>query len=95
MMNKNTRRLSKMPDEVRAEIGQYFNGRSAITDEQSEKLAKPGSTVDGDAAKQFIRKGLTVSWITMLYCFPGIVSKLSCLFLMCKISHATPLYGTA
>nr|CAB3469456.1 unnamed protein product [Digitaria exilis] len=59
MMNKNTRRLSKMPDEVRAEIGPYFNGRTAITDEQSEKLAKPGSTSDGDSAKQFIRKGLT------------------------------------
>ena len=68
-----------MPDEVRAEIGPYFNGRSAITDEQSEKLSKPGSTVDGDAAKQFIRKGLTVSWITMIYCFPGIVPKLPCL----------------
>ncbi|KAJ1257937.1 hypothetical protein BS78_10G034900 [Paspalum vaginatum] len=62
MMNKNTRRLSKMPDEVRAEIGPYFNGRSAITDEQSEKLAKPGSTPDGDATKQFIRKGLTPRW---------------------------------
>ncbi|KAF8732836.1 hypothetical protein HU200_015180 [Digitaria exilis] len=62
MMNKNTRRLSKMPDEVRAEIGPYFNGRTAITDEQSEKLAKPGSTSDGDSAKQFIRKGLTPKW---------------------------------
>ncbi|KAJ1257939.1 hypothetical protein BS78_10G035100 [Paspalum vaginatum] len=62
MMNKNTRRLSKMPDEVRAEIGPYFNGRSAITDEQSDKLAKPGSTSDGDATKQFIRKGLTPRW---------------------------------
>lgn len=69
MMNKNTRRLSKMPDEVRAEIGPYFNGRSAITDEQSEKLAKPGSTSDGDATKQFIRKGLTVRWITILSYF--------------------------
>jgi fatty acyl-ACP thioesterase B len=67
MMNKNTRRLSKMPDEVRAEIGPYFNGRSAITDEQSEKLAKPGSTSDGDTMKQFIRKGLTVSRVTMLH----------------------------
>ncbi|KAL5651145.1 hypothetical protein ACJX0J_036603, partial [Zea mays] len=63
MMNKNTRRLSKMPDEVRAEIGPYFNGRSAITDEQSEKLAKPGSAPDGGTMKQqFIRKGLTPRW---------------------------------
>lgn len=77
MMNKNTRRLSKMPDEVRAEIGPYFNGRTAITDEQSEKLAKPGSTSDGDSAKQFIRKGLTVSWIAMPSCFTVIVPQLS------------------
>jgi fatty acyl-ACP thioesterase B len=63
MMNKNTRRLSKMPDEVRAEIGPYFNGRTAISEDQSEKLAKPGSASDGDAAKQFMRKGLTVSYI--------------------------------
>jgi len=49
----------------------------ASSSEQSEKLDKSGSTVDGDAAKQFIRKGLTVSWITMFYCFPGIVPQLS------------------
>jgi fatty acyl-ACP thioesterase B len=67
MMNKNTRRLSKMPDEVRAEIGPYFNARAAITDEQSEKLAKPGSTAGGDAMKQFMRKGLTVS--SIIICF--------------------------
>nr|WUR05676.1 fatty acyl-ACP thioesterase B-type [Zea mays subsp. mays] len=63
MMNKNTRRLSKMPDKVRAEIGPYFNGRSAITDKQSEKLAKPGSAPEGGTMKQqFIRKGLTPRW---------------------------------
>jgi fatty acyl-ACP thioesterase B len=62
MMNKNTRRLSKMPDEVRAEIGPYFNGRSAISEEQGEKLPKPGTTFDGAATKQFTRKGLTPKW---------------------------------
>ncbi|XP_062197770.1 palmitoyl-acyl carrier protein thioesterase, chloroplastic-like [Phragmites australis] len=62
MMNKKTRRLSKMPDEVRAEIGPYYNGHSVITDEQSEKLTKPGNKIDGDATKQFIRKGLTPRW---------------------------------
>ncbi|TVU23702.1 hypothetical protein EJB05_26081 [Eragrostis curvula] len=62
MMNKKTRRLSKMPEEVRAEIGPYFNSRSAITDEQSEKLAKPGNKIDGGSTKQFIRKGLTPRW---------------------------------
>uniref|UniRef100_A0A0D3F865 Acyl-[acyl-carrier-protein] hydrolase n=1 Tax=Oryza barthii TaxID=65489 RepID=A0A0D3F865_9ORYZ len=62
MMHKKTRRLSKMPDEVRAEIGPYFNDRSAITEEQSEKLAKTGNKVGDDATEQFIRKGLTPRW---------------------------------
>ncbi|KAK3120671.1 hypothetical protein QOZ80_9AG0691740 [Eleusine coracana subsp. coracana] len=62
MMNKKTRRLSKMPEEVRAEIGPYFNGCSAITDEQSEKLAKTGNKIDGGSTNKFIRKGLTPRW---------------------------------
>ncbi|KAL5203627.1 hypothetical protein ABZP36_008498 [Zizania latifolia] len=62
MMHKKTRRLSKMPDEVRAEIGPYFNDRSAITEEQGEKSVKTGDKLDGDATKQFIRKGLTPRW---------------------------------
>lgn len=94
MMNKNTRRLSKMPDEVRAEIGPYFNGRSAITDEQSEKLAKPGSAPDGGTMKQqFIRKGLTVSRTTML-CFLVVATVLVRYRDCCQmqISHGTPLH---
>ena len=68
MLNKNTRRLSKMPDEVRGEIGPHFNNdRSAITEEQGEKFAKPGNKVDDPATKQFIRKGLTVSWLIFLF----------------------------
>lgn len=55
-----------MPDEVRAEIGPYFNGRSAISEEQGEKLPKPGTTFDGAATKQFTRKGLTVSQLILL-----------------------------
>jgi len=62
MMNKTTRRLSKMPDEVRGEIGPHFNDRSAITEEQGEKLAKPRSKVVDPSTKQFIRKGLTPKW---------------------------------
>ncbi|GJN29677.1 hypothetical protein PR202_gb17927 [Eleusine coracana subsp. coracana] len=62
MMNKETRRLSKMPDAVRAEIGPYFNDRTAITDAQSEKMVKPGNNIDSDTTKQFIRKGLTPRW---------------------------------
>ncbi|KQK19906.1 palmitoyl-acyl carrier protein thioesterase, chloroplastic [Brachypodium distachyon] len=62
-MNKNTRKLNKMPDEVRAEIGPHFNNdRSALTEEHSDKLAKPGSKDGGRATKQFIRKGLTPKW---------------------------------
>jgi fatty acyl-ACP thioesterase B len=67
MLNKNTRRLSKMPDEVRGEIGPHFNNdRSAITEEQGEKLAKPGNKVNDPSTKQFIRKGLTVSRLDIL-----------------------------
>ncbi|KAL6654298.1 hypothetical protein ACP70R_007763 [Stipagrostis hirtigluma subsp. patula] len=62
MMNKKTRRLSKMPDEVRAEIGPYFNGRSAITDKQSDKFAKAVNKIGTDATNQFMRKGLTPRW---------------------------------
>ncbi|XP_047075068.1 palmitoyl-acyl carrier protein thioesterase, chloroplastic-like [Lolium rigidum] len=63
MLNKNTRRLSKMPDEVRGEIGPHFNNdRSAITEKQGEKLAKPGDKVNDPSTKQFIRKGLTPKW---------------------------------
>ncbi|XP_047057306.1 palmitoyl-acyl carrier protein thioesterase, chloroplastic-like [Lolium rigidum] len=44
MMNKNTRRLSKMPDEVRAEISPWFIDRHAIQDEATEKIIKLDST---------------------------------------------------
>ncbi|KAM0828292.1 hypothetical protein ACQ4PT_067644 [Festuca glaucescens] len=40
MMNKNTRRLSKMPDEVRAEISPWFIDRHAIQEEATEKIIK-------------------------------------------------------
>uniref|UniRef100_A0ACD5VM62 Uncharacterized protein n=1 Tax=Avena sativa TaxID=4498 RepID=A0ACD5VM62_AVESA len=40
MMNKNTRRLSKMPEEVRAEISPWFIDRHAIQEEASEKIIK-------------------------------------------------------
>ncbi|KAG9449017.1 hypothetical protein H6P81_008982 [Aristolochia fimbriata] len=40
MMNKNTRRLSKMPEEVRQEIAPWFIDRQAIPEESSEKIEK-------------------------------------------------------
>ncbi|KAI0487861.1 hypothetical protein KFK09_027684 [Dendrobium nobile] len=57
MMNKQTRKLSKMPDEVRAEIGPYFIERTAIIDEDSRKLPK----LHDDTA-QYVREGLTPRW---------------------------------
>lgn len=57
MMNQSTRRLSKIPEEVRAEIEPYFLERSAIIDEDSRKLPK----LDDDIA-DYIRKGLTPRW---------------------------------
>ncbi|XP_010915014.1 palmitoyl-acyl carrier protein thioesterase, chloroplastic [Elaeis guineensis] len=57
MMNKNTRKLSKVPEEVRAEIGPYFVERAAIVDEDSRKLPK----LDEDTT-DYIKKGLTPRW---------------------------------
>jgi len=57
MMNKHTRKLSKVPEEVRAEIGPYFVERAAIVDEDSRKLPK----LDDDTA-DYIKKGLTPRW---------------------------------
>ncbi|KAL2546239.1 Palmitoyl-acyl carrier protein thioesterase [Forsythia ovata] len=40
MMNQQTRRLSKMPDEVRAEISPWFIEKQAIKEESPEKIDK-------------------------------------------------------
>ncbi|KDP35002.1 hypothetical protein JCGZ_09290 [Jatropha curcas] len=40
MMNEKTRRLSKMPEEVRAEIAPWFIEKQAIKEEVPEKIAK-------------------------------------------------------
>lgn len=56
MMNKKTRKLSKLPDEVRAEIGNYFVDTPPIVDEDSRRLPK---LTDSNA--DYIRTGLTVS----------------------------------
>ncbi|KAM7484613.1 hypothetical protein LguiA_000622 [Lonicera macranthoides] len=40
MMNQQTRRLSKMPDEVRAEISPWFIKKQAIEEDSPEKIAK-------------------------------------------------------
>ncbi|KAI3982721.1 hypothetical protein MKX01_010204 [Papaver californicum] len=57
MMNKKTRRLSKIPDEVKAEIEPYFMDCPPIIDEDGRKLQK----LDDDTA-DFIQAGLTPRW---------------------------------
>ncbi|GER26272.1 acyl acyl-carrier-protein thioesterase type B [Striga asiatica] len=57
MMNKETRRLSKIPDEVREEIGGYFVDSPPTIDDDNRKLPKlDDKTVD------YIRSGLTPRW---------------------------------
>lgn len=56
MMNKVTRRLSKIPDEVRGEIGPFFVNSDPVVDEDGRKLSK----LDDNSA-DYVRKGLTVS----------------------------------
>ncbi|CAI0543142.1 unnamed protein product [Linum tenue] len=55
MMNKLTRRLSKIPEEVRSEIEPYFLNSDPVVPEDSRKLLK----LDDNSADH-IRKGLTV-----------------------------------
>ncbi|KAL8149261.1 hypothetical protein AgCh_006314 [Apium graveolens] len=57
MMNKTTRKLSKLPDEVRAEIGSYFVDTPPIVDEDSRRLPKLT-----DSSADYIRTGLTPKW---------------------------------
>lgn len=54
MMNKETRRLSKIPDEVREEIGGYFVDFPPVVDEEGAKLPK----LDEQTA-QHVTTGLT------------------------------------
>lgn len=56
MMNKKTRRLSKIPDEVRQEIGPYFVDSPPVLDDDSRKLPK----LDEHTA-DYVCSGLTVS----------------------------------
>lgn len=56
MMNKQTRRLSKIPEEVRGEIEPYFTDTLPAVEEDSRKLQK----LDDNTA-DFVRTGLSVS----------------------------------
>ncbi|KAL4398463.1 hypothetical protein AHAS_Ahas01G0294400 [Arachis hypogaea] len=57
MMNKLTRRLSKIPEEVRAEIASYFVNSAPILEEDNRKLSK----LDDNTA-DYIRTGLSPRW---------------------------------
>ncbi|EPS63635.1 hypothetical protein M569_11148, partial [Genlisea aurea] len=57
MMNKETRKLSKIPDEVRSEIGGYFVDSPPIIREDERKIPK----LDEHTADH-IRDGLTPRW---------------------------------
>jgi len=57
MMNKETRRISKLPNEIREEIGSYFVDSPPVVDEDNRKSPKlDESTAD------CIRTGLTPRW---------------------------------
>lgn len=57
MMNKLTRRLSKIPEEVRGEIEPYFTKSDPVVGEDSRKLVK----ID-DKTADYVRKGLSPRW---------------------------------
>jgi len=61
MMNKLTRRLSKIPEEVRQEIGSYFVDSDPILEEDNRKLTK----LDDNTA-DYIRTGLSVCQLVFL-----------------------------
>lgn len=64
MMNKLTRKLSKIPEEVRGEIGSFFMDSAPILEEDSRKLSK----LD-DKTADYIRSGLSVSLHFFCYCY--------------------------
>lgn len=57
MMNKLTRRLSKIPEEVRGEIEPYYVNSEPVVEEDGRKLPK----IDDNTA-DFVRTGLTPRW---------------------------------
>ncbi|KAG2713201.1 hypothetical protein I3843_04G156400 [Carya illinoinensis] len=57
MMNKQTRKLSKIPEEVRGEIEPYFMDTVPVVEEDSRKLQK----LDDNTA-DYVRTGLSPRW---------------------------------
>uniref|UniRef100_A0A453SAG5 Acyl-[acyl-carrier-protein] hydrolase n=2 Tax=Aegilops tauschii subsp. strangulata TaxID=200361 RepID=A0A453SAG5_AEGTS len=61
MMNKLTRKLARIPDEVRAEIVPFFSEYAAIEDQDHRKFPKLPEHDRATSAK-YVRTGLTVSF---------------------------------
>ncbi|CAA7409934.1 unnamed protein product [Spirodela intermedia] len=57
MMNRHTRKLSKMPEEVRAEIQPFFFERTSTVEQDDRKVEK----VDEETA-DYVREGLSARW---------------------------------
>ncbi|KAD0916814.1 hypothetical protein E3N88_43554 [Mikania micrantha] len=57
IMNKDTRRLSKIPDEVRGEIEHYFVDAPPVVDDDCRKFQRLDETT-----ADYVRKGLTARW---------------------------------
>ncbi|KAB1200851.1 Palmitoyl-acyl carrier protein thioesterase, chloroplastic [Morella rubra] len=57
LVNKQTRQLSKMPEEVRLELEPYFLDSNSIAEEDSRKLQEPGEN-----ETDFVRAGFTTRW---------------------------------
>ncbi|KAK9055072.1 hypothetical protein SSX86_026152 [Deinandra increscens subsp. villosa] len=57
MMNKETRRLSKIPDEVRGQFEHYFVDAPPVVDDDCRKLPKLE-----EATADYVRSGLTPKW---------------------------------
>ncbi|PWA90340.1 Acyl-ACP thioesterase [Artemisia annua] len=56
MMNKETRRLSKYPDEVRAELEQYYLDTPPILEDDTK------NDMELDKSVEYVRKGLLATW---------------------------------
>ncbi|XP_038890785.1 palmitoyl-acyl carrier protein thioesterase, chloroplastic-like [Benincasa hispida] len=57
MMNKETRKLSKIPEEVRIEIEPFFMNTAPVIEDDGRRLPK----IDDDTA-DYVRTGLTPKW---------------------------------
>lgn len=64
MMHKLTRRLARIPDEVRTEIEPYFFEHASIVDEDNRKLPKLPD-IEGANVAKYVRTGLTVSFVEL------------------------------